>query len=106
MSRESSRTPSFDRDLRRHAEFIANDNLDAAIRLFDAVDKSIERLLDFPEIGSLLDLESPRLQNARLWPVKGFENYLILYVPFPEVIEFLRIIHAAQDLERILKSRS
>ena len=44
---------------------------------------------------------SDRLRDCRLWRVRGFENWLILYRETPEEIEVLRVFHGARDFDAI-----
>jgi toxin ParE1/3/4 len=34
--------------------------------------------------------------GIRLWRIRGFERYLILYRPIPDGIEVIRVLHAAR----------
>lgn len=38
-----------------------------------------------------------------MWRVRGFESYLIFYYPQPDGIAVERVIHAAEDYQRMLK---
>jgi hypothetical protein len=38
-----------------------------------------------------------------MWRVRGFESYLIFYVPRADGIAVERVIHASQDYRRLLK---
>ena len=41
--------------------------------------------------------------GVRIWPVNGFENYLIAYkLRGPETVVVLRVVHAKQDYIRVL----
>ena len=41
------------------------------------------------------------LEGVHLHPVKGFEKYLLLYVPTQDGIELIRVYHAARDVDAI-----
>ena len=43
----------------------------------------------------------PDLAAIRRFAIKGFENYLIFYLPTKEGIEVVRIIHGSRDIETI-----
>jgi hypothetical protein len=36
------------------------------------------------------------------WPVKGFENWLIFYIPKRNGVEIVHVIHAARDIQSLL----
>ena len=55
-----------------------------------------------PLIGSPGKFSGPRLSGMRMWRVRGFEHYLIFYVPLSSGMTICRIIHAAQDYTQIL----
>jgi hypothetical protein len=46
---------------------------------------------------------NPKLAGLHAWPVKGFENYLILRVRGDE-LALVRLLHGARDLDTILGS--
>jgi hypothetical protein len=43
----------------------------------DAVEKSVQRLVLMPEMGAPREIRNPALKGLRVWPVKGFEEFLI-----------------------------
>jgi toxin ParE1/3/4 len=48
-------------------------------------------------MGAPLSLRSAKLAGLRKWPVSGFENVLIFYLPRGTGISIVRVLHAAQD---------
>jgi toxin ParE1/3/4 len=36
-----------------------------------------------------------------MWPIGGFEKYLIFYLPLPDGIDVIRVVHGARDIERL-----
>ena len=99
-------TPQADRDIDNHFEYIAKDNLDAAIRFYEAAFQSFDLLLKNPHMGPVRDFENSQLKEIRLWLVKGFEKYLIFYRATDELVEIVRILHVARDIDRILSSEA
>ena len=55
-----------------------------------------------PQIGARRELRNPRLEGLRMWPIRGFENYLVFYRPIEEGIEVTRVLHGARDIRVIL----
>jgi toxin ParE1/3/4 len=88
-------------DIDEHAAYIAERNIRAAYRFLDKVEHAFEILQRHPRIGS------PRLdcivRGLRAWPVSGFESYVILYFVARGAVQVVRIVHAARDLEELLK---
>ena len=99
--------PRADRDLADLAEYIAADNLDAAINFLLAARRSMEFLTTSPHAGALYELASGRrLRGVRKWSVKGYRNYLIFYRVGTESIEILRVVHGARDIPTLLQDET
>jgi toxin ParE1/3/4 len=48
-------------------------------------------------IGAPLILRPPELAELRKWRVKDFDNHLIFYLPRPDGVSIVRVLHAASD---------
>lgn len=94
--------PQADRDINNQFEYIAKDNLEAAIRFYEAAFSTFDVLLTNPNIGPARDFENPQLKDIRIWLVKGFEKYLVFYRATDGLVEILRVLHASRDIDRIL----
>ena len=94
--------PQADRDINNQFEYIAKDNLEAAIRFYEAAFRAFDVLLTNPNIGPARDFENQQLKDIRIWLVKGFEKHLIFYRATDELVEILRVLHAARDIDSIL----
>lgn len=94
--------PAAKLDLIKQADFIAQDNLEAALRFLDAAEETLAQLARLPRIGKSRKVRSQVFENVRQFPIKGFEKHLVFYRPIKDGIEVLRILHAARDLHRIL----
>ena len=94
--------PQADRDINNQFEYIAKDNLEAAIRFYEAAFSAFDVLLRNPHIGPAREFENPQLSDVRIWLVKGFDKYLIFYRTTDERVEILRVLHAARDIDNIL----
>lgn len=94
--------PQADRDITNHFEYIAKNNLAAAIRFYEAAFRAFDVLLANPHIGPARDFESPQLKDIRIWLVRGFEKYLIFYRATDELVEILRVLHSSRDIDGIL----
>lgn len=55
-----------------------------------------------PEMGAVLTAIRPKLDGIRKWQVKGFEKFLIFYLPRPNGVSIVRVLHGAQDWWNIL----
>jgi toxin ParE1/3/4 len=73
-----------------------------AERVFDAIEQSIRSLTAAPGIGSLWNSTDPRLEGMRVVPAKRYRNYLIFFRAVPDGIEVFRVVHGAQEMDRIV----
>lgn len=98
------RRPAFIRDVTHYAIYIAKDNLDAAARFINATEETCGLLAKEPGLGHAEKFR--KVVGVRSFRVSGFEKYLIFYRSHDDTTEFLRLIHGARDLPRILKSQT
>ncbi len=88
-------------DIDDHAAYIAEHDIRAAYRFLDKVEETFEVLRRHPRIGSRRF--SHIAADLRAWPVSGFDSYVILYFVTRGAVQVVRIVHAARDLEALLK---
>lgn len=89
-------------DLESSAEYIAADNEDAAIRFIEAACKAFHLLAELPKSGALRPCANPRIKEIRIWPIRGFDKFLVVYRQIPRGIEVYRVVHAARDVNLIV----
>ena len=82
---------------------ILENNPDAALRLLQAIDRTVENLALQPLMGRLRKFRGRDLKNIRSWRVAGFENYLIFYRFTGARLEILRVKHGAMDFPKALR---
>jgi toxin ParE1/3/4 len=86
------------RDLVEHFVFLAETaGQETAERFLDNTRASFEDLATQPSIGAPVKLRSPALAGLRKWPVREFKNYLIFYLPRPDGISVVRVLHGSRD---------
>ena len=102
MTRKIVIRPKASDDLDEQFAYIAEDNMDAALRFFDATRETISQLAKMPGVGSSVQKSS--LVGLRKRAVKGFNKHLIFYLTQDDCIEVLRILYAARDLPTVLDS--
>ena len=78
------------------ANYIAQDNLDAALRWLDDLDQMLQLLSEHPLLGE--DVSSLRPGVRRY--VIG--SYLIFYRPTNEGVLVIRVLHSARRIEDLL----
>jgi toxin ParE1/3/4 len=87
------KTPQADRDLDSIWDFIASGSVRAAEKLIDRIGEIFEMLVDNPLAGR----ERRELRaDLRSFPVG---NYVIFYIPLPDGVEIIRVMHGRQDID-------
>jgi len=102
MSRIAQREAA-EQDLVEHFIFISETSERAARKFLKAARTTYELLASQPRMGRLADLESVFLKGARVFPIKGFDKYLVFYLPTHTGIEVVRVIHGARDIPRLFE---
>lgn len=90
-----------ERDIEEAFVYIAEANLDVAVYFLVAVEETIEVLAEQPFIGSNRHFQDTKLNNLRMWRVKGFEDYLIIYAIEERTVKIIRLINAKRDFNLI-----
>jgi plasmid stabilization system protein ParE len=83
-----------DADIDAIARFIANDNLNAGQRFYDAVAHDVLLLAANPFLGAKRHSANPRLKHLRSWPVTGYRNCLLFYLATNAAVDVLRAFTA------------
>ncbi|MDF0673279.1 MAG: type II toxin-antitoxin system RelE/ParE family toxin [Nitrospira sp.] len=92
------------RDLVEQFVYLAEEaGLDMAERFLTCAEASFNDLARQPMIGAQLTLRHPDLATMRKWHIKGFENYLIFYIPHSDGVTIVRVLHAARDWWSLLE---
>lgn len=85
---------------------IGRGSIRSAGRFLQAVDRACELLASMPGMGSACESDEPALAGTRLWPIRGFRKYVIVYRPLDDGIEVLRVVRGSRDLEALFRARS
>jgi plasmid stabilization system protein ParE len=89
-------TQSAQSDLLEAWLFIAEDNPEAADRVLSTIEKEARTLLAQPLMGRA----RPELtEGVRSWPTTT--RYVLYYLPTPEGITVLRVLHHARDIQSV-----
>ena len=80
---------------------IAEHNVTSALRFLDAVEKTVELLSEFPEIGGVIPTTLKEARGLRAKLVHGFGNYVILYFITEETIDIARVVRGGIELDYI-----
>ena len=85
------------------ANYIQQDSPRAALRFLDAIEKTCELLLTFPEMGALVETDEPDLEGFRHFLVSGYDKYVIVYRIRAGKIRIERVVHGSRDYPNLLK---
>jgi toxin ParE1/3/4 len=85
-------------DLRDIWAYIAEHNSESANKIIKEIIGKFAILRDHPQMGRE---QTKLLVNLRSFTVKG---YLILYQPFADGVEVLRVVHSSRDIEGIFEN--
>jgi toxin ParE1/3/4 len=80
-----------------------NASVDVARRFLQSANSAFEELAQMPQIGASRTFRNPRFAAVRMWPIRGFERFLVFYRPVKGGIEVLRVVHGARDIETVFR---
>jgi toxin ParE1/3/4 len=89
------------RDVIGIADYIAQNNLTAALRFLDAIEDTFRYLAADREAGQPCDFDHRETEGLRVWRVDGFPNYLVFFRPTMESVIVERVLHGARDFESL-----
>ncbi len=99
-------TPAAENDLINVWLYIAQDNEDAANRVYLAAEKTFETLASSPRLGMVYHPRRAKLKGLRFFPISDFHNYLIYYKEQPTGIKIIRVLHAHMQKYTHLESEN
>jgi toxin ParE1/3/4 len=73
-----------------------------ADRFLSHAEASFDAWADQPMMGAPLTSCHPALAGMRKWGIKDFDNYLIFYLPRPDGVSIVRVLHGSRDWWRLL----
>ncbi len=99
MSRGYRLTPTAQANIEEICTFIAEDSVDAALRVLDALEHAFEELAAMPGMGHCRQDLTDR--PVKFW---GVYSYLIVYDPASLPLTVITVLHGARDVEHLLKN--
>lgn len=75
-------------------------NPKVANRICDEVEAALKLISTHPEIARRAGFS--KAPDVRIWPVRRYPNYVMLYRVTPTHAVLLRLLHGAQDLPRLV----
>ena len=85
-------------DLVEHYVYLAeNASLEIADRFLKLAEETFNDLAQHPDIGAPVNLRAPELAGIRKWQIDEFKRHLIFYLPSPDGVSIVRVLHSSQD---------
>jgi toxin ParE1/3/4 len=103
MARAVQRTAARRDFVIHYAYLLEHAGFDVAARFLGAVEKTYADLAQMPGMGSPAKVTQGTHAGVRLWPIRGFGNYLVAYRSHGGDVAIERLLHAKQDYQRVLK---
>ena len=75
--------------------------VELAERYFAAINETCLQLARHPKSGTFYDSGIARLDGLRRLFVRGFDKYIIFYLPLENGIEVIRVLHGARDIDSL-----
>jgi toxin ParE1/3/4 len=96
MIRRVRTTAHAETDIRSIAQWIARDNVHAAVKWVDDLTGEFSKIAQTPGIGTNRQDLRPKLRSI------AFGNYIIFFKSMNKGVIIVRVIHGARDYARIL----
>lgn len=87
--------PKAKSDLADIWDYIADDSEQRADSFLDLIEEKIDTLAKNPLIGRG---RNELVEGLRSWAIKP---YVVFYLPLPDGVEVIRVLHGARDMENI-----
>lgn len=82
-------------DLNEICEYIAYQNSNAAIKLFETIRAKCKSVADFPNLGKRYNYLLPNLRGFII------NDYIVFYLPKTDGIDVVRVVSGRRNLENI-----
>ena len=97
MSRQYRLSPEARRQIDEIGALVADDNVDAALKIYDAFEDAFELLAENPGIGHTR--EDLTTRPVKFWSVF---SYLVIYDPESSPLQIITVVHSARDITNLL----
>ena len=97
-------TPAAENGLTDIWLFIAEDNPQAADRVFEAAQMAFDSLLAQPKTGKIFESKRKKLKGIRFFPISKYPKYIVYYRETRNGIEIVRVLHSRMHREGRLES--
>ncbi|MCG6205867.1 type II toxin-antitoxin system RelE/ParE family toxin [Rhodopseudomonas sp. HC1] len=92
MANRARKSPQAERDIAAIWSYVAKDNVNAADRLLEAIEKVFDVLAHSPLLGRARPELSPKLRSF------PSGSYVLYYLPLKDGVVVVRVMHGRQDI--------
>lgn len=92
-----------DAEADRIADYLGARRPEVGERFLRSVRRDYAFLAEHPNAGAVRTSAIKAYRALRSWPVGGFHNYLIFYLPKRNGVEIVRVLHGARDIARLFR---
>jgi toxin ParE1/3/4 len=97
--------PAARRDLISHYAYLLEEaGLEVAERFLAQAEETFLALGLHPRMGVAVNAKVPEFSGMRKWPIKGFQRFLVFYLPRRNGISIARVLHSSQDWRSRLRT--
>jgi plasmid stabilization system protein ParE len=96
-------TPLAIADIFQIWSYIAQDNIQAANRVEDAIYDACEMIAENPSVGHSCAGITTRF--LRFWTLVRYSNYTLVYRPDTKPVEIVAVLHGRRNITSILRGR-
>ncbi|MBP1152541.1 type II toxin-antitoxin system RelE/ParE family toxin [Methylocaldum sp. RMAD-M] len=93
-------------DIASIVAYIALDHPSASQAFRESIRHTCSLLVEMPEMAPFCNFGHSRLMDIRLWPLKHFEKYLLIYRVTEEFLEIIRVVHGARNLPALFEAEN
>jgi toxin ParE1/3/4 len=90
-------------DIEAIAARIAQHNLPASLRFTKRLQEAFDRVMLWPDCGAAWRTRLGSLRGLRYYPIRGYRQYIVFYIPRKDLVEIVHVIHGARNVSKILR---
>jgi plasmid stabilization system protein ParE len=97
VSRQYRLSPEALQQIDEIGAFLADDSIDAALKIYDALEDAFQLIVENPGIGHTR--EDLTTRPLKFWTVF---SYLVIYDPESTPLQIITVVHSARDVAKLL----
>ena len=98
--------PAASDDIDEIVDYLVGESVPAAQGFVKDLQKCFDLLTENPKIGVQREYRSTALSGMRMFPLKKFSTYLVIYLPDDQTIDIVRVLHGRRNIEQLFSETS